>query len=481
MRNILLGVLIVILIGCSDRTTEKAAGPPAVPVRLCTDAEILAGTLTAPCAVSPAGIAATYPSSGSSPTFVDGNFTGAVTIGTTLAWKNPGTIVVDGDSRAARNNTSDDNEKLDTGWLNWANIFLGQRLTVVADVANSGDKTSDILAGIPAALEYGAQYHFAQGGINDVITGVSAATITANLAAIYAAIYAGGSIPIAATIAPADAIDTSAERQVYFDVNKWIRSYCKTQGIIVIDFVGPVIDGDNSYPNPLPGMTNDGTHQTNLGAIVLGKAIYNRLYQVFPEVDNFSNSNADPNVLNANPMQIGTSGTASTGASGTFADGWAAQATNSGTVVGSKVARTDGIDGEWQQLVISATTTGTTDCRYYSLIPSGPSYIGDTIKIAVEADYGSSAIPNLYGIQIRVDALNSSWVSIDASYGIKYASTATDTEITTGIGYGVYTSGAFTVPASTAYLYIYIDSYFEGVGSGTIKVGRAEAILVEDN
>lgn len=290
------------------------------------------------------------------------------------------TIVPLGDSITANNFITD--KFYASGYLNQANARLGQRFVQLANAGVSGNRTDQMLARIDDdVLAHSPGYVLVQGGGNDVGQGKAATTIETNLEAIYAKSIAAGCVVIATTITPSTSFDTAAEKTVLYAVNQWIRQQAQaTRGIILCDWFGAV--ANPSTGAPATNMMSDGTHPTQTGGYYLGQALYNTLESLTYPADPLPFSNVENASALPNPMMVGdTSGVATSitiGGGGT------------GTITKTKVARTDGIQGEWQQLVIASGTV------YVYLnqqvdVSDGYFNVGDRVYGTVEVEIDSGA------------------------------------------------------------------------------------------
>jgi lysophospholipase L1-like esterase len=232
-------------------------------------------------------------------------------------------------------------------YLTQALLLLRQRFVVLNMAGVGGDTTALMLARITTdVLAYQPGYCIVQGGGNDVTTAVSSATTIANLTTIYQTLLGAGITPIATTLTPTTSADTASEKANLYTINNWIRQYAQaTPGMILCDWY-PYI-ADPSTGDPATSMTVDGIHPSQQGAYLLGLALYNTLNSLTYLDDPLPFSNAETGIILPNSRMVGTApGTSVT------------VAANSGspTLTQSKVTRTDGIQGEWSQVVASGGT-----------------------------------------------------------------------------------------------------------------------------
>ncbi|MGG6382043.1 hypothetical protein [Paenarthrobacter sp. NEAU-H11] len=120
----------------------------------------------------------------------------------------------------------------------------------------------------------------------------------------------------------------------------------------------------------------------------MGKVIADALRPLFPAVDVFSSNNLDPLNYMRNARNVYTDGTVANGITGTPGRQWGFSA-GTGTVNAavSKVARTDGLPGEWTRLTIGATNTANIIASggvLWDLTGAAGRKPGDVITAAIE-------------------------------------------------------------------------------------------------
>jgi lysophospholipase L1-like esterase len=267
------------------------------------------------------------------------------------------------------------------GYFTWANVLLKQAFTVVNYAGVSGDTTAGMLARVSTdVLAYNPGWCFVLAGTNDIATGVSSATIIANLKAIYTALNAAGIKTVMLTILPDQRYATdSGKRLIWSTVNLWMKEWAKLQNnLVLVDAAAAIIDPTAATIVPRANTTSDGTHPLALGAYLIGKAITSSLSSIVIPQATLPVWNNDPLNLVTNGFQTGTAGTV-TGGTGVAADGWTL-ANNGTTCVGSKDTRSDGL-GAVQIL----TMTGSSSASHCDLTQqiSGWS-AGDTIWAQAE-------------------------------------------------------------------------------------------------
>ena len=205
----------------------------------------------------------------------------------------------------------------------------------------------------------------------------------------------------------------------------------------------------------------DQVHPTPAGASVMGKILADA---ISPRLDGsdaylFPAHNGDGASGIYNPMMLGTGGTLSTGGTGNVADKWTCYV-NSGTLAytASKVARTDGILGEWQQFAFTSGTAGV--LKFQQNMYSGAWSVGDTIRFSVEFQLDNDWTGNM-APQMLITSTGLG-VSTNVATGYPIANKANTTGILSC--WGVIPTGAPNVQ---------MQILVGGSGlTGTIRIGR---------
>ena len=341
------------------------------------------------------------------------------------------------------------------GYLYQANVHLRNSLRIVSNQGVSGNTTAQMLARVQAVIDDNPDVVVMLGGTNDILAGVSSATTIANLSNTIAALLAGGVRLIAlGTVPPSTSYDTATEKMARATINDWVRKQGRDNPRVVpVMWDAPLTNPTDGLPRA--GVLYDGIHPNGSGAAFMGKALANALARFVPDLADLSTSNADPrNVLTQGMMLGDTSGLAN------------GVTVNAGTNVyaASKVARTDGAPGEWQQVNL---TSGTVELVQARVIAGGPVAIGDTAQLLVEVDTDND-VAALSKIEIFLRAragAGGSYQTIDQSGGLVTA------YVDTGrpqIIKGVIASEPLVIPADTADLVI----WFRISGAGTIRTSR---------
>lgn len=381
-----------------------------------------------------------------------------------------------GDSLTAQNQDGWSGEEClqDVGYWTWAMYLLGQppELTVLSNAGHSGDKTGDLLARVGSAvLAYRPKWVVVLGGTNDLST-IAPATIEANLATIYQRVLGTGGKVIACTITPRTGM--SPTMKTAFDaVNPWIRAYAAAYPgkMVLADTYNSFVDPGGDGYAPLAAAVHDGLHPNAYGALLMGRTIQAALTGLVAPYAWVGN---DASLGLVNPTMTGISGTRyNAQVTGQVATSWTVYCGDVGcgtTVVCSKVARTDGVSGEWQQMVTTSSSGFTgSGCNLQQSIANGVGMVaGDRVQLYVEVQTdddwagAKSLISNihLYGSSFVEDLMyHPLWENL-----------------TLNPGAGVLRSRPMTLPAGTTTKGLTPIAWKATAtgGSGTIRIGRVE-------
>jgi lysophospholipase L1-like esterase len=373
------------------------------------------------------------------------------------------------------------------GFITWALQRLGQRLQIVAAPGTvnggiTGQTTTQILARVQQdVIDVKPGYAHVLAGTNDMITGVAFATIQANLTAIYDAIQNAGIRLIAGTIAPYSGA-TTTQLVTIERINNFIRDEALTRpGMIIADYHSVLAGADGNYRVVgTTAYTGDGTHASTGGAMRMGKVLAEALTTQVPAVNILPTSNVDaggnaasfakPNLL-TNPMFTGTAGTVGTQATGQVADSWVVSTYTASDLTGvtaSKVARTDGKAGTWQQF---ALTNVSQKLRFQQTLNLGTNLAaGDIVWGAIEYELESITDLDLFRVQLS---------TFDANNGFANRGTVIDLDLNGADintipldnnlpATGILRTPTLTTPANATGL----TFSFDISAVGTIRLGR---------
>jgi lysophospholipase L1-like esterase len=384
-----------------------------------------------------------------------------------------------GDSITA-GNTPTSNGDINRGYWHWAQALSGFRAYCAAYAGIGGNVTAQMLARLttdvitPLSAYVGRdRYCIVMGGVNDAANPADiVATATANLAAIYTALLAAGITPIAMTCTPTTSASSATQIANWNGINSWLRSYCPAHSIILCDNISDCLDGSfpvTSTPTWKANHTHDGVHPTAQGAQAIASSLAATLASELDAIDHFAaGTDTFAGRILPNHAMLGTGGTAIDGATGSVADNWRVSL---GTA--AKVARGDGVAGEWQALSIAPDAQS-------SLYPAG--------SIDITSGF---AVGNLICCQAEVYCVDD-WVDVTQFFlKLEYRNGSTILDGLTFLGNDPYTGEILNpapdgtlvlrtiptvVPASTNIIRVFLSL----VGAaGTIRIGRFELIKLE--
>lgn len=308
------------------------------------------------------------------------------------------TIAILGDSFDDRAETSTSSPFATNGYAVWhcTNMLMMGRLSFVYIDGISG---TGALAGatfyrdrISAAIASGAKWLAIRASINDISADNTASALIAEYSALFERANSAGMKIISNSITPSTvAINSTARRSAWVKFNQWILNVAPT----LFDIVVIPMHWQTSDKTVLTGASSttymgDGTHPDFSGSMLLATTAAEVLDKHFPAQHPLLSmqaiGTADWTAADPNPINVGSGTATGTGISGNVATSMLLS-TNAGlgTVVGSKVARSDG-PGEWQQTVW--TPTAANQIMLYqpsaNISLNAGLAIGDVISAAME-------------------------------------------------------------------------------------------------
>ena len=373
-------------------------------------------------------------------------------------------------------------QHLDRGIHTWCMIAAGQRLKLIRNAGVGGNRTQHVLARIDAdVLAAKPRYVACMIGYNNVVGDDTYAQIASDLTEIYAKIRAAGSRLIAFTILPnATFINANAARKaVYNQVNLFIKQYCQqNDGCYCFDAAEAILDVTTGGEQTGSYYT-DNIHPVMKGAMLVGNAFGSQIASIVPnsaillgnplDTSAVSGGWSGGNMLPGGRM-VGTGGAnTGVGMSGVVATNWTHQLEfGTATSVASKVARADGVQGEWQQVAISSMT-GSSAVRLQKSVAAGAGVfaVGDVIEAI--AEFQIDAPTSLTAFQLTAEFLNSGFGTISAAYANQLSDAST-----VQAGSGVFKTAQVTVPALTAYIVFKVIATGNTGTVATFRVGRCE-------
>ena len=179
-------------------------------------------------------------------------------------------------------------------WLQWVNAMLGQRFNIVANCAQSGDTTAQVLARIDDVLAYKPQLVIMQmPGVNDLIYDSVGgrndfAGTVANLTYIFDMFRTRGIRMIVGTITPVATGEVRAQKNIMLMVqrlNQFLWNYSRLHGgMLVVDPYQVVINPTDASGLARPELlaAADFIHYNNVGGYRIAKAIKSAIATAFP-------------------------------------------------------------------------------------------------------------------------------------------------------------------------------------------------------
>jgi len=371
----------------------------------------------------------------------------------------------------------------DRGLVNWMQACTLQRLRLLRNAGVGGNRVQHMRARLQAdVLSLNPGYVVVLAGYNNIINDDSFETIIADLGPIYDDILASGAGLVALTELPVAGVFGVASRLATWNrLNKWIRDYCRDRKN------AKCVDASSSLSDPISGdplasIYSDAIHPVMRGAQLFGAGFAKaNPFEGAPESQLLTGSNKDViSTLNPagnivlNGLMAGTTGVNSgAGISGTVATSWTHQLEyGSATSVASKIARTDGRPGDFQQVAISAINGAVRLQQTRSVAAAGYA-VGDVIRCFVELaiDAATSCDTLTFTAQVQ----NASFADI-ANYSWNLNSGGSSVQVTDGVV--VASIPDFTVPALTNHIIFKVITA-SAAGSVSFRVGTVDCRKVE--
>lgn len=375
-----------------------------------------------------------------------------------------------GDSRTMYNGTvtqadttGDTITLLDRGYVTWAMVLLRQRMRWLRNGGVGGDTTAQMLARTPALLALAPGWVIGFGCINSVNAGVSATQIIDELGQIFDLCAAAGARVVWGTDWCSPGTDTDEKTAVVYQVNQWLRAQIGSRReFYLADYASVMVDPATGMPNT--AYSSDQLHQDGPGGLRMARELVRVLEPLVPPSDALIVTNLDTTNLLTNGMFEGNGGT---GRATSWSSGGAGD-----DATFAKIARTDQVPGEWQQV----TCINTTAARLRQDIPadtSGSWVAGDTVYAELEfetdADAWDASEFNL-GVQLFGLAAGVAFRAIDCVHAAGTPALDDRPEA------GLMRTPAITIPAETTTVRVYVQL----LGSGTYRVARARLARVVD-
>lgn len=244
----------------------------------------------------------------------------------------------------------------------YGSITSYQRLNYVRNAGVAGNTTAQMLARFNAdVIQHDPSVVVILGGTNDSndSNAVSLDTFADNIEAMVAECREAAALPILCTVPPND---TGTARKLRIaSYNAWLRDYCSSEGIALVDFYALLVDPETGDYHA--DYLNDGTHPNNPGYAAMGRMLGQVALDVAAPTEVWlPTDNEDPLNLISGGLFL-----TNTGSGATFAPtDWTVVSTQHRTGITADFVTGDAaIAGSWYRLV-STTHTGT-DTTYQEI------------------------------------------------------------------------------------------------------------------
>jgi lysophospholipase L1-like esterase len=236
----------------------------------------------------------------------------------------------------------------------WAMVMLGHRLNVLRNAGVGGDTSTQLLVRFDSdVIAYAPAWVHILIGTNDAgasAVAVALATTQANILEMIERCRAIGARIILGTVPPRND-RTGASATHALSLNGWIRRLPLTNpDVIVVDYHA-ILSNPTSADDWITGYgMDDGVHFKGKGGSIAGKLLADTLRPLVPDLAQVGRTTTDPSNLLAAQCQWTGAG------AGVAPSGWTAS--NAAYITGL-VPRTDGIPGNWLEVVVPADQSWT--------------------------------------------------------------------------------------------------------------------------
>jgi lysophospholipase L1-like esterase len=355
----------------------------------------------------------------------------------------PRTVALLGDS-ITRNNHWDgaafqSKQFSQLGYWTFASQILGKRFyyDYTYNFGVFGERTDQVLARVPQVIAKGPSLAVVLCGINDVVAGVSASVIQANLVSIWAQLNNAGIPVVAGCIFPTSTGGfTATQAKTLLQVNNWMRRTVATlPNVHLWDSFFTLADLTSTVAGCDTNSFADNLHPNRRGAQLAGADLAAVINAIYPEVVNdrqgalygsyglsdvYDATNNPRGSLVTNATLAGTGGTnAGAYATGSVATGWTVYRPVGATIVCASTKNTvtmpNGQTYSEQQLVVSSPGSGAAN-EEISFQQALTTVVGDNIVAGAWVDI-SAISGRLNYVEKRIQAQYGSYTVL-ASDGV---------------------------------------------------------------
>lgn len=374
------------------------------------------------------------------------------------------------------------------GWFTQMQVMLGHRLKLLKNSGMGGTNTNQWLTRLTADLiSLAPGWAFIGGNTNDV-TAIANGTMTlatskANMTSIWDQCATAGIRVVQFAITPRNNVSPQLapvpeQRVALFALNQWMREQARVRPqIVFVDWFAELASGNlmDWKAGHIGASDASGLHPAPQGAYEMGRIAAERLAPVIPALDILPTSEVElANLVNratGAALARGTAGIVGTGGTGQVASGWRVDPLPTASFTAKKVARTDGLPGEWQEVTV---TSGQVKIGV-NVTGFGTIYnTDDEVYAIAEFEADPSAAPLTAGDWIRLNL-----IAMKADFGV--GRQALDMDVSDVVGFapapyfpsrGVMMTPLVVVP-STATLRLALQFEVKAAGGArTVRVGR---------
>lgn len=283
---------------------------------------------------------ATYAPASGSAAYAPRDLASFVTLGDSRTQRNG---AVSTDAASASGVIAKDNR----GYVTQAMVMMRQRMRWLKNGGVGGDTVAQMLARTDDLLALNPGWLIGMGCINSINSeGATSATIIAQLTQIFDKCAAKGVRVVWGTDWISGGTNTADKKKAAAEVNNWLRQQATRRPNFYLAEYAAVMGDTETGIIPV-ALGQDLLHQDESGAYKMAQELVRILDPLVPRSDRLLTYNGDPTNYLTNGMF--------TGDSSGLATGWSKG--GSTTAVYTKVPRTDGLPGVWQQVACTNETT----------------------------------------------------------------------------------------------------------------------------